>query len=171
MSLPRAELDYVAAPRRPRAAGYTLLALSLACAGVLLERYRDVRLETAALASARALLPGERRAGRQDANRGIDEELKQAEAVLRQLALPWAAMIHAVESAAGDDVVLLQMEPDARERKLRLMAEVKNEQAMLEYLRRLGLAEALAEVHLASHQVVLEDPRRPIQFTALARLR
>lgn len=168
MSLPRLELDYVAAPRRARAAGIALLAISLACAGVLLERYRDVKLEFARLDSARALLPGERRTAPRT---GAADEIKHAESVVRQLALPWAAMIHAVEIAAIPDVALLQMEPDARARRLRLMAEAKSQQAMLEYLRRLGRADAFAEVHLASHQVMIEDARRPIQFSALARLR
>jgi len=171
MSLPRAELDYVALPRRMRAPGLALLVLSLACAGVLLERHRAVKLEAAGIESARALLPGERKTGRHDARESADEDIKQAEAVVRQLALPWAAMIHAVEGAASADVAVLQMEPDARERKLRLTAEARNEEAMLEYLRRLGREKGLADAHLASHQVVPEDPRRPIQFTVLAKFR
>lgn len=168
MRLPRAELDYVAPPRRPRALGLALLAFSIACAGVLLERYRDVKLETAGIESARALLPGERRAAPRN-NAG--ENLKQAEAVVRQLALPWTSMIHAVEGAASADVAVLQLEPDARERKLRISAEARNEEAMIEYLRRLGRENALASAHLASHQVVLEDARRPIQFTVMAMFR
>jgi hypothetical protein len=169
MSLPRAELDYIAAPRRARAAGFALLALSLACAGIVLERYRSAKLETAAIESARALLPGERRAA--PSARGADEEIRQADAVVRQLALPWAAMIHAVEDAASPDIAVMQMEPDARDRKLRIGAEAKDEAAMLEYLRRLGRAAALTDVQLASHQVQLEDARRPIQFAVLARLK
>jgi hypothetical protein len=169
VSLPRAELDYVAAPRRARAAGYALLAFSIACAGVLLERYRTAKLESAGIESARALLPGERRAA--PSARGAGEDLRQAEAVVRQLALPWAAMIHAVEDAASAEVAVMQMEPDARERRLRLSAEAKDETAMLEYLRRLGRADALTDVQLASHQIVLEDARRPVQFSVLARLR
>ena len=168
MRLPRAELDYVAAPRRARAAGLALLALSLACAGILLERYRSAKLDAAAIESAQALLPGERRAARA---RGADEEIRLAEAVVRQLALPWAAMIHAVEDAAGPDVAVMQMEPDARDRKLRIGAEARDEQAMLEYLRRLGRADALTDVQLASHQVQLEDAHRPVQFSVLARLK
>jgi len=168
MRLPRTELDYVAAPRRPRAFGLVLLALSVACAGVLLERYRDAKLESAAIQSARALLPDEHRAA---PRKNAGEDYKQAQAVVRQLALPWAAMLHAVEGAASADVAVLQLEPDARERKLRVSAEARDEEAMLEYLRRLGREHALAGAYLASHQVVLEDARRPIQFTVLARLR
>ena len=167
-TLPRLELDYAAAPRRARAAGIALLAVSLACAGLLLERYRDVKLAAASLDAARALLPAERRAV---PRRGAEEDFKQAEAVVRQLALPWADMIHAVESAGSADVAVLQLEPDARERRLRVTAEARSEEAMLEYLRRLGSAGPLFQAHLASHQVMLEDPRRPIQFMVLARLR
>jgi len=168
MSLPRAELDYVAAPRRMRAPGLALLVLSIGCAGALLEHYRGVKLEAAAIESARALLPGERKAAPRKTS---DEDVKQAETVLRQLDLPWASMIHAVEGAASADVALLQMEPDARERRLRLTAEARSEEAMLEYLRRLGGEKDLADTHLASHQVVAEDPRRPIQFTVMAKFR
>jgi hypothetical protein len=168
MSLPRADLDYVAPPRRLRAPGWALLVLSLACAVALLEHFRGVKLEAAGIESARALLPGERKTA---PRKGTEEDLKQAETVVRQLALPWAGMIHAVEGAASADVAVLQMEPDARERRLRLTAEARNEEAMLEYLRRLGREKGLSDAHLASHQVVAEDPRRPIQFTVLARFR
>src|SRR5258705_176947 len=79
---------------RPRVLGTALLALSLAAAGLLVERYREVRLRIDGLGAAQALLPAERRAG---PHKSLDEEVKNAEAVARQLALPWAAMIHAVE--------------------------------------------------------------------------
>jgi len=39
---------------------------------------------------------------------------------------------------------------------------------MLEYVRRLGESRKLNNVHLLSHQVQAQDPRRPIQFTVLA---
>ena len=164
----RAELDYVAPPRRPRALGIAVLALSLAAAGLLVERYREVKLRIDGLEAAQALLPVERRAV---ARKSLDEEVKNAEAVARQLALPWAAMVRAVEGAARPDVAILQLQPDAQQRQLRLTAEARNEKAMLAYLERLGSAAVLGEAHLASHQVVLDDPRRPIQFTVLARLK
>ncbi len=168
MSLPRAELDYVAPPRRPRAAGIALLAIALGVGGVLLQRYKEAKLEIDRIEAAQALLPGERRVA---LRKSIDDEMKSAEAVVRQLALPWAAMVHAVEGAASPDVALLQMQPDAQQRQLRLSAEASNEKAMLKYLDRLAAAPPLADVHIASHQVLLEEPRRPIQFTVLARLR
>ncbi len=168
MTRTRVELDYVAAPRHRRAAGLIVLAISLGAGGWLLERHREVRLELDRIEASRSLLPRERRTA---PRKSAEEEIKGAEAVLRQLSLPWAAMIHAVEGAAVPEVAVLQMQPEARQRQLRLTAEARNERAMLEYLGRMSVAEALADVHLASHQVMVEDPRRPIQFTVLARLK
>jgi len=165
---PRAELDYIAPPRRPRAAGIALLAISLALAGVLLERYKEARSSIDRIEAVQDILAGERRPA---AHKNIDDEIKSAEAVLRQLALPWAAMVHAVEDAAGPEVALLQMQPDAQQRLLRLTAEARSEKAMLAYLERLAGSASLADVHIASHQVMLDEPRRPIQFTVLARLK
>lgn len=169
MSLPRLQLDYQAPARRPRALGILLLAGALAVAGALAERHRDTRLTLERLQASQQLLASEPPAKVRPKN--LDEDLKAAEAVVRQLALPWGAMVQAVESAASPDVALLQMQPEARERQLRLTAEARSEKAMLKYLRRLEAARSLAGVHLASHQVVLEDPQRPIRFTVLARLK
>jgi hypothetical protein len=169
MILPRAELDYIAPPRRARAAGIALLAIALGVAGVLLVRYKDVKLEINRIEAAQDLLVGERRPVQ--ARKSLDDEIKGAEAIMRQLALPWAAMVQAVEGASSPDVALLQMQPDAQQRQLRLSAEARSERAMLAYLERLAAAPVLADVHLASHQVMLDEPRRPIQFTVLARLK
>ena len=122
--------------------------------------------ETAAAAQL-ALLKSQPGAARKN----IDGELKNAEAVMRQLALPWKEMVGAVEKAARPEIAVLQMQPDAQQRQLRLTAEAPNEKAMLDYLARLADAPVLADVYIASHQVLLEEPRRPIQFTVLARLR
>jgi hypothetical protein len=169
MSLPRADLDYVAAPRRAHALGIAVLAIALGVAGLLLQHYHQVKLEIARIDASQDLLAGARHPV--VAHKSLDDEIKNAEAVVRQLALPWAAMVQAVEGASSPDVALLQMQPDAQQRQLRLSAEATNERAMLAYLERLAAAPLLADVHIASHQVMLEEPRRPIQFTVLARLK
>jgi hypothetical protein len=42
---------------------------------------------------------------------------------------------------------------------------------MFDFVRRLGNARGLADVHLVSHQVQREDPQRPIQFAVQASLK
>ena len=168
---PRLELDYVAPPRRPRWIGVSLLIVALVIAGDMALRYRDARQELAALDAAQGLLNPDRRLARAVPKERLDEEVKTINAAVRQLTLPWAQMIEAVESAAAGDVVVLQMQPEAQSRSVRLTAEAKSREAMLRYVRRLEQSRALSGVHLVSHQVQVEDPSRPIQFGVQAAFR
>jgi len=167
----RLELDYLAPPRRATWLGASLLIVSLAVAGDLAMRYRDAQTELAALDETRGLLNAEPRPRRPVSKERQAEEAKIVEAAMRQLTLPWAQMIEAVESASTGGVSLLQMQPEARQRTLRLTAEAKNREAMLRYVRRLGETRALSGVHLVNHRVQIEDPSRPIQFGVQAALR
>jgi Tfp pilus assembly protein PilN len=134
-------------------------------------RYRDAREEGVRLETASGLISPERRPVRAVPRERLEAEAKAAEAVVRQLTVPWGALVGALEQASSRDVALLQLQPDAEQRHLRLTAEARDREAMFAYLRRLEAAPALAEVHLVSHQVQNEDPQRPIQFSLQADLR
>lgn len=166
----RVELDYLVAPRVAVWPGLVLLAISLLVAGELFVRYRDTQAELTRLELASGLAGAPRRPAAALPKERLDAETKNAEAVVRQLALPWAALIQALEQAATKDVAILQLQPDADTRSVRLVAEAKTREAMFLYLHRLGAARALSEVHVVSHQVQRDDPQRPIQFSVLATL-
>jgi Tfp pilus assembly protein PilN len=167
----RFELDYVAAPRRPQWVGISLLIIALVVAGVLVMRYRDAQHELAVLDAAQGLLNLDRKARRAVPKERLEEEARTIDAVIRQLTVPWAQMIEAVETASTSDVVLLQLQPEGQQRSLRLTAEAKSREAMLRYVRRLGETRALSSVYLASHQVQTDNPSRPIQFSVQASFR
>jgi hypothetical protein len=167
----RVELDYVAPVRRPRWLGLAVLALSIAAAGQLAFMYRQSQAELARLeASAHASAP-DRRPVRAVPRERLDEETKSAEAVVRELTLPWAPLLRSLEAAATRDVALLQLQPDAHLRVVKLTAEARSQEAMFAYLRRLSASKNLGEAHLVSHQVQRDDPQRPIQFSVQAALR
>lgn len=167
MTLPALSLDYQRPGRRASVLGILILVLALLAAAALWERERALREEIDRLQAGHATDRPVRAPPRTD----LDQYFRAIEAVRRELALPWAAIVRSLEAAAAPEVALLQMQPQAREGLIRLVAEAPSEQAMLEYLRRLGSTEALEHVHLASHQVVADTPQRPIHFTVLARLR
>lgn len=167
----RLELDYVAPPRRARWPGFAVLAVSLAVAAGVVERYRDARGELAAIEAAQGLVNVERAPSRAIPRERLEEETKAVNEVVRQLGLPWARMIAAVEKASTADVVVMQMQPDAQQRLLRLTAEAKNRQAMLQYVRRLGGERGLADVYLVRDEVRAEQPGRPVQFAVQATLK
>lgn len=167
----RLELDYVAAPRRARWPGAALLAVSLVVAAGVVERYRDARSELAAVEAAQGLVNLDRTSTKAIPRERLDEEAKMVNEIVRQLGLPWARMIAAVEKASTGDVVVMQMQPDAQQRLLRLTAEAKNRQAMLQYVRRLGAERTLGDVYLVRDEVRMDQPGRPIQFAVQATLR
>jgi hypothetical protein len=168
---PKLELDYVAPPHRPVWPGLLLLVLALAVGAEVLLRYRDVRQELGGLqAQAGLVLPGGRPARGLPKER-LDEQAKNAEAVVRQLTLPWGSLFGAIEQAATRDVAILQLQPDAERGVLRLTAEARNRDAMFDYLKRLGTARELANVVLVSHQVQRDEPQQPIQFSVQASLK
>jgi hypothetical protein len=167
----RLEIDYVAFPRRPRWPGIAVLALSLVVAAGAVGRYREAQHELAALETAQGLVNVDRGPTKAIPKERIEREAKLVNEVVRQLGLPWATMIAAVEKASTGEVVVLQLQPDAQQRLLRLTAEAKSRQAMLKYVRQLGRDGALAEVHLVRDEVRLDQPGHPIQFAVQAALR
>ncbi len=160
----RLQLDYVAAARRAHWPGIAVLIFALVVAAIFVVRYRDARQELAALDAAQGLLNAERRPARAVSKERLEEEARQVDSIMRQLTLPWAQMIESVEAASTSGVAILQMQPEAQRRLLRLTAEAKSGEAMLQYVRRLGETKVLSEVHLVNHQVQLDDPARPIHF-------
>src|SRR6266513_950600 len=171
MSAHRIELDYVAAPRRPQWIGASVLILALAVAGYMGLRYREARHGLTALDAAQGLLNDDRRPQRAVAKERLNEEPKVIDAAVRQLTLPCAQMIEAVEAASSSEVTVLQLQPETQQRSLRLTAEAKNREAMVKYMRRLGETRVLSGVHLVNHHVQVEDPSRPIQFGVQASFR
>jgi Tfp pilus assembly protein PilN len=167
MSWPALRLDFVAPRRRQRMAGVLLLTAAIALAAIQVDRYRQDaeslrRLEAmeALLATARPAPPLQRQA--------LDTQMKQARSIVRQLALPWAGMIEALENAAQPGVALLQIQPDAERGLLRIVAEARATGVMLDYVRRLENGQGFRSVHLVHHQERLDDRRRPLQFTVQA---
>jgi len=163
------ELDFVAAPRRARLAGVLVLAVALGATATLVSKYRDAqqRLQHFEAAEGLRASPAPRATPRER----LEDQVKNAQAVVRQLALPWAELIDSLERSAMREVSVLHVQPDAQQRLMRITAEARGEAQMLEYLRRVGAVGGFSEVHLVSHQLREDDPLRPLQFSLQASFR
>jgi hypothetical protein len=148
-----------------------LLGLSAALAAWLGTEYLERQGELARLEAAAGMMSPDHRPARAVPKERLDEETKSAEAVVRELTLPWAPLLRSLEEAAMRDVAILQLQPDAHLRVLKLTAEARSQEAMFRYLRRLAASKNLGDTHLVSHQVQRDDPQRPIQFSVQATLR
>ena len=165
----RLQLDFVAPRKRSRLAGIVVLAAALGLAAHLVLKYRDTQDRLAQLAAVEAMVSAPRPARALPRER-LEAEMKAAQATVRQLALPWSQLIDSLERSAMREVSVLHVQPDAQQRLLRVTAETRGEELMLEYLRRVG-ASGFAEAHLVSHQVREDDPQRPLQFSLQASFR
>lgn len=94
-----------------------------------------------------------------------ERELKSANEVLQKLTVPWENLFTALEATRGDKIALLAMEPDVRKGQVRIIAEAKTANDMLDYLRRLGGEAAFSGVILVNHQIQQQDAERPLRFS------
>lgn len=138
------------------------------CAAALVQAhgYREAREEVDAQLAALAAREA-KPVAQPVAQRGPKVSEAQAAAVnaaIMQLNLPWRALHDAVRSATPPSVALLALEPDSRKRVLRISAEAKNSDDMLAYVEALGREEWFASVTLVRHEVLEQDPNRPLRF-------
>jgi Tfp pilus assembly protein PilN len=88
--------------------------------------------------------------------------------VAHGLQTPWSDLLNALESAPHDSVALLAIEPSIARQLVRLSAEARDPDAMLDYLAALQADARLAQVVLVSHQVQALAPGKPVRFTMQA---
>ena len=165
----RLQLDYTRRPGGARWLGIGLLAVAALAgakqADVFLTAKREVaqletrlvRLESRDRPAARAALP-----------ESTVREIRRANDVIEQIALPWDRLFRAVESAAGEKVGLLGIAPDRKSGTVEVGGEASDLNAMFDYVKRLQRQPFLTRVYLLSHKLNDQDPQHPIRFTVSA---
>ena len=84
-------------------------------------------------------------------------------AILR-LNLPWRELQDAVGRATPPTVALLALEPDAAKRRLRITAQSRSSDAMLNYLHALKQQTMFSAVLLTRHEIHDQEPGAPLHF-------
>lgn len=163
------ELDFRREVRQARWAGVAVLVVGLAGAIVAGAEYSQLTEEFAqAEASVRQSGASARRQTAAIPPSGdlqkVTLEIKRAGEVAYALKLPWNDLFASVEAANTPNVALLSIESDTGKRQVKLAAEAKDLESMLDYLRFLGTQRKLANVYLQSHQLQQQDPQHPVRF-------
>lgn len=168
MSMQTLRLDYQADARNPWA-GAAMLVAGLAVLLFIVWSYQEQEQKLtqqemlldsmkSASSSRVEILPA-----RKDTEQ-VALEIKQANAVILQLNLPWKELFEAFESAQHADVAVLAIEPDAQKGLVRISAEAKSLDSLPAYLAYLQKVPLFQEVALLNHQVQEQDPQRPVRF-------
>lgn len=105
------------------------------------------------------------------------ERARQANAVLKELGLPWPALFAHLERTANPEIALLAIRPEAARGRLRISGEARHLADVLRYVRALGsaggsaggAAGAMSDVVLEQHEVSGSDAQKPVHFVLSAR--
>jgi len=164
---PRLDLDFSPA-RHNRPAGWLLLAVGVAAALLAAVQFQSAQAARMALASELNAANGRLAGPRTDSTRAgppVDPRVsKAANQIARELQMPWAEMLAALEAVPTPEVALLGVEPSALRHVVRITAEAKNSGAMLDYLQALQGGRQFSDVWLTSHQVQALTPGTPVRF-------
>ena len=98
----------------------------------------------------------------------LQQQIRQANAILQQLALPWDALFQTLEATRDQDIALLSIQPDAAKQSVRIGGEAKNLTTLLAYITRLEQGRVLDHVYLTSHEVRTQDAEQPVRFSLAA---
>ena len=163
-------VDFVAPPAAARVGrvllGLGLLALVVGGVNLALawSEHQRERTELAALAGrVNPQNSGIRRASPVNAS-----AMLVAASVAADLSAPWPELLRSMEASRSRDIALVRVEPVAARGTLRITADARHAEAMLDYLEQLD-AQGLADVTLTSHQVQAQQPGTPIRFQVQAR--
>jgi len=81
-----------------------------------------------------------------------------------QLNLPWQALFESLEKVKPQNIALLGLEPDGKKRVLRILAETRQAEDMLDFVRLLRQQPQFADATLIKHEIYAQDPNRPLRF-------
>ena len=96
------------------------------------------------------------------------QNLAEMRKVSQQLRRPWERLFATLEAMPRENVALLTLTPDARKGQVRISAEARDLDAMLDFHRRLEASDELSDVSLLSHEIVANVPEQPVRFNLSA---
>jgi len=148
-------LDFVRDGAATPPAALASLVLGALALGAVVWKYSAARAEHEALeATLTVAAPADPSAGLDDSRRRAREsENKRAAAVLANLGVPWPALFTALESVAGNGVVLTGLQPEAEARRVRITGEARRFEDIPVYAKRLQDTRVFSNVLLLAHDM------------------
>lgn len=170
----RLTLDFQRRDARGRLLRFALLALGVIAALACIVRLESLRKEAevwnAKLEDLTQL------AKRKSVSIGVSprdgklpvEEVRRANLVLEQMAVPWGVLFSELEATAGDGLALLAIQPDASSRQVRIAGVATNLSMVTQFVKRLDEQPHLGNVHLVEHEWRPGNAGKPVAFAILA---
>lgn len=172
---PFLNLDFSRSGERPGFIAYALLAAGVLAAAIAAHAYVETSEKRATLEDSitemKALSGrrGVRLAEPAKLTDGLRAEIRRANRVIDQIAIPWNALFGELERAATPEVALLAVEPDAARRRVRIDGEAKSLAAVLSYMERLDSSRGITDIVLTGHALKDGGGHSPVAFSLVGR--
>ena len=146
-------LDFVRGPAETSPAAIASLAFGAIALGAALWMYSSASSEHDALSAAvNVTAPAEAEPALDESRRRArDAEAKRAATVMADLSVPWPSLFTALESVAGNGVVLTGLQPEAEARRVRITGEARRFEEIPVYAHRLQETRTFANVLILAH--------------------
>jgi Tfp pilus assembly protein PilN len=146
-------LDFLREGKGPAPVAVVSLVLGALALGAALWSYSAAQREHEFLAaSVRPQAPTESSVALDDRTRRAREaEARRAAVVLANLGVPWPALFTALESVAGQGVVLTGLQPEAEARRVRITGEARRFEDIPRYAQSLQATRTFANVTILAH--------------------
>lgn len=100
-----------------------------------------------------------------------EDKIRATNAAITKLNLPWSELFLALESSKPNNVALLSLQPEGKNRTLLVEAEAKTPEHMLAFVKRLRAEPMFEDAFLTRHELREQDPNRPYRFAVELRWR
>ncbi|WP_428423373.1 PilN domain-containing protein [Methylibium sp.] len=153
--------------------GWLALVLAVGLTAVLARQHLDTQERLGALQVRKDILEKRLQPARARGAAAPDadtaRQLRRANQIIDQLALPWDELFRAVEAADARSLGLLALAPNAQDRSLHLSGEARSVAELLAYVDRLAAQRGMSQVHLLDYETVVRDGSSVISFTLAAK--
>ncbi len=170
MTLRALTLDFKKTPRQWSVLGLVVLVIAALALSYVVNMERNLagRIELTEARLSQLTKHGKIKPAQPVDAEQLQLDIRQANEILRQLALPWETLFKAVEANREQEVALLSIQPNVEKRTVRIAGEAKNFEALLAYMTLLEQSKTLRHVYLTSHEVRSQDAEKPVRFTLVA---
>ncbi len=168
--LSRIRLNHARTRRFENPLAYALLIAGIAAGIVLLFTLQNLNQQNAAHTREMNRLQQPETPGRGQngtGNAGKHEEIAAVKSAMAELSLTWEPLFRTLETLNISDVKLVAVEPNPKQRKLRLTAEASDIGVMLLYVERLAKQPVFKDVLLLTHEQTTNG-MMPIRFVVEA---
>jgi Tfp pilus assembly protein PilN len=160
------DLDFVRSRRRYSWHGALLLVGGIVAAAFGVQQYFAAERAVTALERELAMLA--RGAGNGTGRNADLDQLRArivlANQVVRKKTVPWDGLFRDIENASDSRIGLLAVQPDAASGLVRISGEARDAAALTDYITRLEAQPSLRNVHLAGHEIKVNQGRPVVRF-------